>query len=270
MDARAGAEIYAAGGFFAFPVHGPFGNDARRDGTLAEVARESAFYHSHEGLYLDAEVLGFDPLESDQPQLSLALWKRVSPPGLILHVINRRTEDGKLVPRQKVAVRLPVNREPVRVRVVSPDWTGEQPGSAHRSGTGLTVELPRVEAYSVAILDYDSLPEVKLHGRRIVPAQQWTRPARNEFVLEPGGLLRDQWALPGMLQGNLHRELRNPPHFLVNMPRGGSMRVHVRGVATLGTDCSGRSTASLNRRSTCPTATARTRPRHRSTTRPSA
>lgn len=34
-----GAEIYVAGGFFAFPVQGPFGNDARREGTLAEVAR---------------------------------------------------------------------------------------------------------------------------------------------------------------------------------------------------------------------------------------
>jgi len=75
---------------------------------------------------------------------------------------------------------------------------------------------------------------VRLHGRRIVPSPQWSRPARNVFVVEPGGLVRDQWALPGMLQGNLHRSLRNPPRFLVNMPRGGMMQVHVRAVATLG------------------------------------
>jgi hypothetical protein len=37
-----------------------------------------------------------------------------------------------------------------------------------------------------------------------------------------------------MLQGNLHKHLRNPPTFVVNMPRGGVLRVHVRGVAILG------------------------------------
>ncbi|MGC8643675.1 MAG: hypothetical protein ACP5XB_27770, partial [Isosphaeraceae bacterium] len=229
-----GAEIYAAGGFFAFPVHGPMGNDARQDGTLAEVARQSAFYHRHEDLYLDGQVLGFEPIETDEPLLSLALWKKASPPALMLHVINRRIDDGKLVPREKVIVRLPVDRAPKRVRVVSPDWPGERPGSAHHSGNCVTVEVPLVEAYSVAILDYDALPEVKLHGRRIVPARQWARPARDEFVVEPGGLVRDQWALPGMLQGKLHQELRDPPRFLVNMPRGGTILIHVRGVATLG------------------------------------
>jgi hypothetical protein len=91
-----------------------------------------------------------------------------------------------------------------------------------------------LEAYSVAILQYDQLPEVTLSGRRIVPSWQWARPARNEFVVQKGGLVRDQWALPGMLQGKLHQHLRNPPTFVVNMPKGGLLRVHVLGVATLG------------------------------------
>ncbi|NQT53670.1 hypothetical protein HQ576_16550, partial [bacterium] len=56
-----GAEIYAAGGFFAFPVHGPFGQDALRDGTLAEVARQTAYYQRHRRLYLDARPIGFEP-----------------------------------------------------------------------------------------------------------------------------------------------------------------------------------------------------------------
>ena len=96
------------------------------------------------------------------------------------------------------------------------------------------MELPSLEAYDVAILDYDTLPDVRLRGRRIVPSMQWSRPARNEFVVEPGGLVRDQWALPGMLQGKLHQSLRNPPTFMIHLPRGGTMQVHVRGVATLG------------------------------------
>jgi hypothetical protein len=91
-----------------------------------------------------------------------------------------------------------------------------------------------LEAYSVAILQYDELPEVILSGRRIVPSWQWARPARNEFAVLKGGLVHDQWALPGMLQGMLHQHLRNPPTLVVNMSKGGSLAVHIRGVATLG------------------------------------
>ena len=79
---------------------------------------------------------------------------------------------------------------------MSLDRAGETLGSVRSGDRGVTVELPGLEAYSVAILDYDALPAVRLHGRRIVPSPQWSRPARGEFVVEPGGLIRDQWALP--------------------------------------------------------------------------
>ena len=229
-----GAEIYAAGGFFAFPVHGPAGNDARLDGTLPEIARQSRFYHEHRDLYLDAELLGFEPLETGEAGLSLALWQRTSPPSLILHAINRQASDGRPTHRGPVAVTLPTGCVPKSVRIVSPDRQGSQRGEARASGGKLTVTLPELEAYSVAILEYDRLPEVILASRRIVPNRQWMRPARNEFVVRRGGIVRDAWALPGMMQGNLHQELRNPPTFVVNMPKGGSLGVHVRSVATLG------------------------------------
>lgn len=229
-----GAEIYAAGGFFAFPVLGPMGNNARQDGTLAEVARQSAFYHRNAALYLDAELLGFEPLETSDPGLSLSLWRRSSPPGLILHAINRETADGRLVSRKTVEVRLPTDRSPRGVRVVSPDWEGERSGSARLEKGMLQVALPEFEAYAVAVLDYDSVPRVAMAGRKIVPTQQWARPARNEFVVGGDGRVSDPWAVPGMLQGKLHSELRNPPTFVVDMPRGGVLKFHVRGVATLG------------------------------------
>ena len=137
-----GAEIYAAGGFFAFPVHGPSGNDARQDGTLPEIARQSRFYHEHQDLYLDAELLGFDPLETSQAGLSLALWRRISPPSLILHVINRQAEEGKPKRRGPLAVTLPTDCVPKTVSIVSPDWPGEKRGEVRVNGGKLTITLP--------------------------------------------------------------------------------------------------------------------------------
>jgi hypothetical protein len=45
-----GAEIYAAGAFFAFPVLGPFGCDAKKDGTLPVISQQAAFYRQHREL----------------------------------------------------------------------------------------------------------------------------------------------------------------------------------------------------------------------------
>ena len=229
-----GAEIYAAGGFFAFPILGPYGNDALRDGTLREVARQTAFYQQHKALYLDADLVGFEPIETREPMLSFALWRRRTPPGLILHVINRQSKAGKPTRRSNVAVNLPTGALPKAVRVVSPDWAGEKNGRARSDGRSLTLVLQELDAYAVAVLEYDELPRVALRGRRIVLRGRWARPDRNEFVVAAGGLVREQWALNGFLQGKLHTHLRNPPTFLVHMPRGGALHVHVQAVATLG------------------------------------
>jgi hypothetical protein len=229
-----GAEIYAAGAFFAFPMHGPMGNDALRDGTIGEVARQTAFYQRNKLLYLNARVLGFEPIETDAPLLSTALWRRDELPALLLHVVNRQTKDAKPVRRENIKIKLPASKAPQAVRIVSPDWDGERRGAARMEDGRVVVTLPLLDAYAVAILDYDRLPEVKLASPRTVPTAQWGRPERSEFVVEPDGTIRDAWALPAFLQGNLHSALREPPVFLVNLPRGGKLNVHVRAVAALG------------------------------------
>lgn len=229
-----GAEIYAAGAFFAFPVHGPMGNDALRDGTIHEVARQTAFYQRHKALYLGARLLGSEPIETDAPLLSTALWRRDDPPALLLHVINRETKDSQPIRRKNVEIKLPTAKAPKAVRIVSPDWDGERRGTARVKDGRVVVALPSLDAYTVAILDYDRLPEVKLSSPRTVPTAQWGRPERSEFTVESDGTIGDAWALPAFLQGNLHAALREPPVFLVNMPHGGKLNVHVRAVATLG------------------------------------
>jgi hypothetical protein len=120
------------------------------------------------------------------------------------------------------------------VRIVSPDWSGEKTGEAKTHDGKLVVTIPELEAYAVALLSYDRLPATPAIGRRLVPMMDWSRPAKNEFVVQPNGVIRPQWALNGVLQGDLHAEMRNPPNFLVNMPHGGSLRAQVRAVATQG------------------------------------
>jgi hypothetical protein len=215
-------------------MHGPMGNDALRDGTIHEVARQTAFYQRHKELYLDARLLGFEPIETDAPLLSTALWRRDEPPALLLHVINRKAKDSRPARRKNVEIKLPTAKAPKAVRIISPDWDGERRGTARVKDGRVVVTLPSLDAYAVAILDYGKLPEVKLSSPRTVPTAQWGRPERSEFMVGPDGTIGNAWALPAFLQGNLHSALREPPVFLVNMPHGGQLNVHVRAVATLG------------------------------------
>ena len=229
-----GAEIYAAGAFFAFPILGPAGCDALRDGTIRTIARQTAFYQRHRGLYLKAQLLSIDSAQPTAELLSASLWRRADPPALIVHVVNRQVEAMALRRRRDVQVVLPTHQPPKSVRVVSPDWEGEREAKAENSADGLRLTLPELDAYAVAVLEYDALPALKLGTVRIVPSLAWARPEVNEFRVNRAGMVDAPFALNGFLQGQLHPHLRNPPTFVVNAVEPVKLRVKVRSVATLG------------------------------------
>jgi len=228
-----GAEIYAAGAFFAFPVLGPFGCNAGADGTVREMARQTAFYQANRDLYLRGRYVGAEPLRSDAPNLSLAAWWLEGDNTLLLHVVNRELRHGALVTRENVAVDLPVGAAPQRASLVSPDWAGEQPATCEQRGDSLRVTIPRLEAYAVAKLacagpiDLERLRD----PARIVLAQMWARPTQSEFRVRPDRLVDQAGELNGFLQGRLHTHLRNPPTFLVNAQTAGKLLVMVRAVS---------------------------------------
>jgi len=229
------AEIYAAGGRFAFPVRGPWDKNSLEDGILDDIVRQVTFYRRHKDLYLAGDVGGLEPLETDAPDLSLALWRCEAPARLLLHVINRRVDDAwRPVPRRDVAVAVPTGWPPKRVRIVSPDWEGERTGRAAADGDRVTVTLPEVRAYAVAVLEYDAAPAVRMASPKVRPAARWARPEQNEFRVGPDGAIAGAEALNAYLQGNLHTHLRRSPTFLVDLLRGGRMRIHVMGVASTG------------------------------------
>ena len=151
-----GAEIYASGGFFAFPIWGPFGFDAMRDGTIGEIARQTEFYQRNKLLYLQSKFIS--SIKTEHPFLSVALWKREKPPALLLHVINRETVEGKLKRQTNVTVDLPVVELPKKITVFSPDFQGTKSGKAVKKGESVNVEIPELEAYALVVLDYKRLP----------------------------------------------------------------------------------------------------------------
>lgn len=229
-----GGEIYAAGAFFAFPILGPAGCDALRDGTIRTIARQTAFHQHHRDLYLRSQLLSIESSQPTADLLSSSLWRRAEPPALVVHLINRQVEGSSLRRRQNVGVTIPTHSMPRSLRIISPDWEGERTARAEDTTDGLRVTLPDLDAYAVVILDYDAQPPLKLATARITPNLAWARPEANEFAVDHTGMVHAPFALNGFLQGQLHPHLRNPPTFVVNAIGPAKLLMKVRAVATLG------------------------------------
>jgi hypothetical protein len=234
-----GAELFAAGAIYAWPVLGPSGCNAGRDGTLDEIAHQAAFYRENRALYVDGDVRGVEAVTASQPLVSTSLWSRGGKePALIVHVVNRQVAGGALRRRTDLALRVPTPVLPRSVRVVSPDWAGVRTArveSAPGGSGGIRLLLPELDAYAVAILEYEgALPALHMDGDRILVDRRWERPEVNQFEVDRDGRINAPEELHGLLQGKLHAELANPPTFNVNAAGPAKLSVKLRSVATLG------------------------------------
>ncbi len=231
-----GAEIYASGGFFAFPVLGPFGCNAEEDGTLAVIQRQAIFYRTHRDLYLEGKYVGCEGVRSAANALGLAVWSHDGGRSVALHVINRKATDGRLAARSGIRVTLPIRVAPTAVGAVSPDWTGTRTVPWRRVSGGIELTLPTLEAYAVARMRFSQPISLAAIGdpRRLRPAQRWERTGKSEFPVRADGSIEGGDELNGFLQGTLHTHLRQPPTFVVNAAAPCKLRLMVRAVATAG------------------------------------
>ena len=231
-----GAEIFAAGAFFAFPVLGPGGCDAEKDGTLPVIAQQAAFYQTHRALYLKANFLGGAHLSSATPNLSLAAWAVPSSQALLLHVINRNVVAGALQAQHDVTIEMPLDSAPMQACAISPDFPGTRTTAFCLANNRLCVTLPDLDAYAVVRLEFSTPVNFNplRDPVRTATSGRWDPSTESEFRVLPDGLIENVDELSGFIQGRLHSELRNPPTFLVNTAVPGTLVVHVRAVAKLG------------------------------------
>lgn len=236
MRTRA-AEIFAAGALFAFPVLGPFGCNAEKDGTLPAIARLTAFYKAHREAYLKGRYLGARGLHTEADRVSLAAWAGPEPGVVRVHVINRATKDGRLEPRRGVTVDLPLTRVPEQgATAVSPDWDGPRPVRAEMAAGRLRLTLDELEAYGVAELRFADAPDMAplTDPVRTTPVARWEPPVETEFRVRADGSIAGAAGLGGYLHGRLHTHLRGAPTFCVHARGPAQLAVNVRAVSSGG------------------------------------
>ena len=100
---------------------------------------------------------------------------------------------------------------------------------------GLPFGTARWEQVSVAATEYAEPPASPIvRDVVLAPVGKWGRPATNEFRVLPDGTVNDPAEIRELLHGMGHRDLINPPSFVVNFPRAGRFIVSVGRVSRAG------------------------------------
>jgi hypothetical protein len=68
----------------------------------------------------------------------------------------------------------------------------------------------------------------------VIPQSRWGKPEHNEFVVRGDGSIAEDRLPQQLLHGRGHRDLKNPPTFVVHHPRPGKFIIHVDKVSHSG------------------------------------
>ncbi len=83
-----------------------------------------------------------------------------------------------------------------------------------------------------AFVNKDRTPEMR--DAVVVPINRWEKPEHDEFTILTDGTIADGRAPQQLLHGAGHKDLKNPPTFVVDYPRQGRFVVHVDKVSHSG------------------------------------
>lgn len=148
-----GAEIYAAGGIYAFPVLGPPGN-SERDGTLPAIVKLTDFYINNTDLYKNIKSVEIynTGVWLSAPNVTKSVAIQQKQRRKIVHLINHNFDNGALITQKDAHLTIRLHAAPASVKIVSPDFTGEiTPDFVFDKGI-LKLTVPSLDAYDAVVI----------------------------------------------------------------------------------------------------------------------
>jgi len=222
-------EIYAAGGFFCWPVNIAQTND------LALIKHYASWYQDHHDWFHGGEWLGGSRIAVSAKKISVAWWEFPALKQRVVHLINHNWNQT-IVPQKQVEVQIPSGIRPRCVVWASPEIGGDRPLEFTWADKTLRVRLPSIEGYAALALTYDQLErnDVADSSAEITPRRVWAKAKVNRFTVDARGNINDPNELHNYVQGGLHPDVRNNPTFLVDYNLDGQFLIHVDVVAKSG------------------------------------
>ena len=95
-----------------------------------------------------------------------------------------------------------------------------------------TAKWEPVQVAPPVFADKNHVPETR--DAKVIPRSIWGKPEFNEFALQPDGTFVGDRLPQQLLQGQGHKDLQNPPTFVVNYPQAGKFTMHIDTVSNSG------------------------------------
>ena len=223
-------EVYAAGGYYVFPVQ------LAGDWLLSVIKAHAEFYQAHKQWFHGGEWLGTRNVVCSVKGLTTVTWQFPARKQRVVHIINHNYANRQIAPQRDVEVRVPSSKRPISVTCASPGFREDKPVPFDWGDGQAKVRLDQIDAYVCLALTYEELPS-DYFGKDVATVNTtgfWAQPKVSEFTLGPDGKINEPGQLCYIVQGNLHPDLRNNPTFIVDYPRDGQFTVHVNSVASVG------------------------------------
>ncbi len=161
-----GAEIYASGGFFAFPVSNCGGaTDALKDGTVEEISRLTNFYYNNTDVFREPKKvqIGIEAgIKINIPNIAVSVFiknqndkeqeiqKRKRK---IINLVNHNFLNYNVIEQQNIKLSLPIENKPKSVKMISPDFDEEINAPYLYFNNQLEITIPTLKYYDVIIID---------------------------------------------------------------------------------------------------------------------
>jgi len=99
---------------------------------------------------------------------------------------------------------------------------------------GIDPVKARFSNLQVKLVLPDSVDKEELTDLLIYPILNWVKPEADRFIIDLDGSVSNVSQFCCYIHGRAHLELKNNPTFVVNLPYGGTFKVHVNSVAISG------------------------------------
>jgi hypothetical protein len=145
------AEAYAAGCYYAFHLETTDAGPSAQDlGMLDFTKGYAQYYKDHQDLYHHNEYAP-DPVTVEEKNISFNLMNQDGSHRLVLHLINHNY-NGTIEPRGGFRASVEMDKKPVKVFMVSPDFEGEKVLSFEYDGKAVKIKIPSLKYYDAVVV----------------------------------------------------------------------------------------------------------------------
>ncbi len=230
-------EIFAAGGFFAFPVLSPWNHDEENDSIIQVIRKLLTFINTNSTVYaLKYPRVMLESDEIEYPEgISITCFFQQSFNRLLIHLVNNEFDRRYHIISAQKNFEIKINKpiKPKKIYLLSPQLERQIDINFEKYQDRVCMKIPHLETYAVIVIELSEVPLWEAdHTIYILTKYQWARPVKTVFKLSDQSVILNN--LPNaFIHGKYNRKLSRDLIFDLEFSKSSIFSFFIRSVAVL-------------------------------------